>query len=204
MSSSNIHPLVAENPLLPAQQLLHAATTSLWHVLIAALLGLIVARTLRSNHLHWSWAAVGLAPVVLVLHLLGESTLVVVAVALYATHRGRRWHQVDVDAGVDLAELAADRRTPLDAARSLARRLDARAADIGAGGRDGEGLVLGQDDRSRTVMIPAGGAEGGSSHARRGGNRLRQDRHPDMARNQGHRSGHGRGRGRPKGRRRHA
>ncbi len=161
MSSSNIHPLVAENPLLPAQQLLHAATTSLWHVLIAALLGLIVARTLRSNHLHWSWAAVGLAPVVLVLHLLGESTLVVVAVALYATHRGRRWHQVDVDAGVDLAELAADRRTPLDAARSLARRLDAHAADIGAGGRDGEGLVLGQDDRSRTVMIPAGGAEGG-------------------------------------------
>ena len=66
----------------------------------------------------------------------GGVTATLGTAALCATVRGRRWHREDVEAGADLAEIAAGRRGPLDALRSLVRELQARWIPVGrrAGG----------------------------------------------------------------------
>jgi hypothetical protein len=72
------------------------------------------------------------------------------ATALFATVTGARWHRDDLKVGGDHAQIARDRRTPLDATRARVQRRGVR------GGRwiDRHGLAAGRDERGRTVRIP--------------------------------------------------
>ena len=172
------------DPLAPIEHLLQWTAATAVHVALGLLLGLLAARMMRNRHLHWSWAAVGLAFVVLArTALAGSATTVLGTAALAAAARGRRWHREDLEAGADLAEIAADRHHPLDALRAGARR--ARAILAGAGIADlladlgidsaaflrgtrrghwlhRDELILGADRHGRTVSIELGGAAGGT------------------------------------------
>src|SRR5262249_34114132 len=92
---------------------------------------------------------------------LGSSTVVLSVAALSAIGWGWRWHREDLDAGADLAKIAAGRWGPLGVVRSLAHWARQRGP---AAGRwfSGEGLLLGHDHRARTVSIPFGTASGGT------------------------------------------
>ena len=71
-----------------------------------------------SRHLHWSWAAAALALVLLARAALAGAAATLGIAALSAAVRGRRWHREDLEAGADLAEIAAERTTPLDGLRA--------------------------------------------------------------------------------------
>jgi conjugal transfer pilus assembly protein TraD len=180
------YPTVAEtggiDPLGPIEHLAQSILTVALHVALGLLLGLLVARLMRHWHLHWSWAAVGLSCVVIARAPLAGSAIALGVGALAAAVRGRRWHREDLDAGADLAALAADRRHPLDALRNGGRSLRVRLAgarifaafiDLGAcpwrRGRErpsrwfrGDELVLGEDRHGRAVQIELGGTRGGT------------------------------------------
>jgi hypothetical protein len=137
----------APNPLQPIEQLAHWLTAAAVHGVLGVLIGLIAVRLMHHRHLHWTWAPTALAADVLAGPVLGGAVAWTLGIAaLCASVRGRRWHREEVEAGADLAELAADRRGPLDALRTLVRRtvpklsgLIARWAPqsaILAGGRD--------------------------------------------------------------------
>jgi type IV secretory pathway TraG/TraD family ATPase VirD4 len=163
MPSSNEVTEQQVDPLTPLQELLHGVTGSLLHLALGLVIGVIATRWMRREHLHWSWAAISLALVLLERHLLGASALPLACAALLATLRGRRWHREDLEAGGDLAEIAALRRKPTDVLYSLLRAALRRArAAVGADspGREGH-LVLGRDERGRSVSIPFGGKGGG-------------------------------------------
>ena len=163
MPSSNEVTEQQVDPLTPLQELLHGATGSLLHLTIGLVLGVIAARVMRREHLHWSWAGISLALVLLEWHLLGALALPLASGALLATLRGRRWHRADLETGGDLAEAASLRRTPTDVLgwilRAAARRVSA-AVGVGGLSRDGK-LILGHDERGRSVSIPFGGVAGG-------------------------------------------
>jgi hypothetical protein len=106
------------DPLAPLAHLAQWLVGTTVHVVIGVLLGLLAARLMRRWHLHWSWAAGASALVMLArASLAGEATTLGVA-ALGAAVRGRRWHGEDLQVGADLAEIAAERITPLDALRA--------------------------------------------------------------------------------------
>jgi hypothetical protein len=106
------------DPLAPLAHLAQWLVGTTVHVVIGVLLGLLAARLMRRWHLHWSWAAGASALVMLArAPLAGEATTLGVA-TLGAAVRGRRWHGEDLQAGADLAEIAAERTTPLDALRA--------------------------------------------------------------------------------------
>ena len=136
---------------------------------------------MRSRHLRWTWAPVALAVVVLARSVIGGAAASTLGTAaLCATVRGRRWHREDLDAGADLAEIAAERRGPLDAARTVVRRsmprllaliapkLPARWAPriaIGAARTDwfrADRLIVGEEENGRPVSIALGGPTGGT------------------------------------------
>jgi TraM recognition site of TraD and TraG len=172
MPSSNqtpkpgVNPLPSEvgvDPLAPLEQLVHWLLSTSAHVALGLVLGLLAARVMRGRHLHWSWAAGGLALVVLAYPALGNAAVTLGVTALGATLHGRRWHREDIDAGADLAEIAARRRGLLDALRSVARQPSLRRDALGADGWfRGEELILGCDESGRAVSIPLGGATGGT------------------------------------------
>jgi len=179
MPSSEYTTEPAANPLEPLEQLVHWLLTTTIHLAIGLALGLIAARMMRSRHLRWTWGATALGVDVLAWPVLGGGIASILGMAaLCATVRGRRWHREDLDAGADLAEIAAERRGPLDAVRTLARRVVpeltarlasriARPASISspAGGRDwfaGNRLIVGEEERGRPVSIPLGGPTGGT------------------------------------------
>ena len=114
MPSSNEVTEQQVDPLTPLQELLHGVTGSLLHLMLGLVLGVIAARVMRREHLHWSWAGISLAIVLLERHLLGALALPLASGALLATLRGRRWHRADLETGGDLAEAASLRRTPID------------------------------------------------------------------------------------------
>jgi TraM recognition site of TraD and TraG/Type IV secretion-system coupling protein DNA-binding domain len=152
------------NPLAPLEQLAHWLMGATIQVVLGLSIGMIVARLMRSRHLHWSWAATGVALAVLLHPAFASLTSTLGVAALGATIWGRRWHREDIDAGSDLAEIAAGRRGPLDVLRSSARGAALRRREIlGAGGwLCGEEMILGQDESRRAVSIPFGGASGGT------------------------------------------
>ena len=158
------HPV---DPLAPLAELFGWLTSTTFHLAIGVVLGLIVARVMRHRHLHWTWSVSALAFVV-VAHsaLLGWATTLGTA-ALCSAMRGRRWHREDLMAGADLAEIAAERYGPLDAARTLAleahKRLRARRRipSVGDWFR-GNRLIIGRDQRGEPVTIPLGGPNGGT------------------------------------------
>jgi type IV secretory pathway TraG/TraD family ATPase VirD4 len=132
------------------------------HCVLGLAIGLLAARLVRSGHLHWSWAPLALAPAALLASTLGSPSTPFLIAGLCASAYGRRWHRDEIDAGADLAELAARRRTPLDVMRAsldqaqLHRR---RRAQMGEWLRDEE-LILGCDESSRAVSVPFGGRGG--------------------------------------------
>ncbi|MGO9247253.1 MAG: type IV secretory system conjugative DNA transfer family protein [Solirubrobacteraceae bacterium] len=169
----------AVNPLEPVEQLVHWLMTTTIHLAIGLVIGLIAVRVMRSRHLRWTWAATALGVDVLAWPVLGGGIASILGTAtLCATVRGRRWHREDLDAGADLAEIAAERRGPLDAVRILVRQVMpelmvrwapriAMPAWIGipAGGKDwfsGDRLIVGEEESGRPVSIPLGGPTGGT------------------------------------------
>ncbi len=152
------------DPLAPLQGLAHWLLSTTTHVVLGLLIGMLAARLMRSRHLHWSWAAAALAFVVLLGRGLASPTSPTAIAALSATAWSRRWHRRDLDAGGDLAEIAAGRRGPLETLRVAARGLRvARPGFLGASGRShGERLTLGSDESRREVSIPFGGSTGGT------------------------------------------
>jgi hypothetical protein len=117
---------------------------------------------MRRHELHWSWAGLALPPILLARSALGGATPVLALVSLGAAMSARRWHREDLDAGGDLARLAARTRRPAELLRRRARAAWlAHARLAGAPGAPAGELLLGRDERSRPVSIPFGdGASG--------------------------------------------
>ncbi len=109
------------DPLGPLVELLDGSSRQRYTSRSGSRLGLIAVRVMRRRHLRWTWAPCAL-PVVLFAHSIfaGWATTLSTA-ALCASARGRHWHVEDLMVGGDLAEIAAERRGPLDALRALAR-----------------------------------------------------------------------------------
>jgi type IV secretory pathway TraG/TraD family ATPase VirD4 len=125
--------------------------------------GLLAARLMRRGGLHWSWATVALAAVLLAAPDLEGAWLTAGAGALVAAVSGRRRHRQEEMDGADLAASAAARLTPADLLGSLARMAGDRvrlARGRETWMRHGR-LALGRDERGRTVSVPFGGAHGG-------------------------------------------
>ncbi len=133
--------------------------------LIGIALGLLAARLLRTRQLHWSWAAVAGAVVVLAQDLLAGWALTLAVCAFVAGARGRRWHREDLDAGADLARLAGARSRPTALLWTLAGRLASHARERigqrlpGSSSTSGE-LQLGLDEKGRAVCVPFAGTGG--------------------------------------------
>ncbi|HZL47863.1 MAG TPA: hypothetical protein VFC30_02505, partial [Solirubrobacteraceae bacterium] len=161
----------APNPLEPLEQLAHWLTVTAVHGVLGVAIGLIVVRLMHHRHLRWSWAATGLAVVVIARPVLGGWASTLGIAALCATVRGRRWHREELEAGADLAEIAANRRGPLDALRTIVHRFLPKLAGwvsqsaIAAGANDwfrGNRLIVGEEASGRPVSIPLGGPTGGT------------------------------------------
>ena len=152
------------DPLAPAEQLVHWLLTTTAYLALGLAIGVLAAKVMRGWHLRWTWAAVAVGLVALARSALGMGAVSTLGMAsLCATVRGRRWHREDVEAGADLAELAAGRRGPLDALRSLVRKIELRrAAAALEGWFRGERLIVGREQDGRVVSIPLGGATGGT------------------------------------------
>ncbi len=195
---SNPSPLTNEvplgqevDPLAPLEQLLRWLTGTALHVILGVLLGLLAAHIMRRRHLHWSWAATAFAVALLARAALAGSALTVGVAALACTVRGRRRHAEDLRAGADLAEIAAERTTPLDALHHALRRFRARlgagdiegwgtlvstlcGCELGATHNDsaapsnlfhGDELIVGEDRHGRPVSIELGGAGSPVGHS---------------------------------------
>ena len=139
--------------------------TATLHCAAGVVLGALAASVMRTRSLHWSWAAGTLAIIVLAKPgLPGWLSSLALAAAL-AANRGRRWQREDLQAGADLAQLAARRTRPWDLLRLCARTLAAHAHAYlgGAVGSHAHELQLGVDETGGAVWIPFaqdGGAAG--------------------------------------------
>ena len=163
MLSSNPSPEPGIDPLAPLEQLSRWLFAATMHIVIGLVIGMVTARLLRSRHLHWSWAAPALVLSALVYPFAGLTSVLGVA-ALSALRWGRRWHREDLEAGSDLAVIAASRQGPVDSLCVLARRASLRRRErLGADGwfRGGD-LILGRDQSSRVVSIPFDRDSGGT------------------------------------------
>jgi conjugal transfer pilus assembly protein TraD len=154
----------AVDPQATVDEFLHWALSTSTHLAIGVILGGLLARTMRTRHLHWSWAALAAGVAVLARQALGGATLTLLVATTIAAIRGRRWHREDIDAGSDLGAIAANRVHPLELVRSLAMPAAAGIRErVGAvGRRRDETLAIGVDEHRRTVSVPFGGAGGGT------------------------------------------
>jgi hypothetical protein len=164
MLSSNPTSEQGVDPLAPLEQLAEWLLSTTIHVVIGLSIGMIVARLMRSTHLHWSWAAAGVALAALAGPTFAGPSSTLGIAALSATIWSRRWHREDIEAGSDLAVIAAGRRGPLDVMGSSIRGAMHRYQGVlrVADGHLGEELILGRDENNRKVSIPFGGASGGT------------------------------------------
>jgi hypothetical protein len=182
----------APNSLEPIEQLFHWLTTAVAYGVIGVAIGLVAVRLMHHRHLRWTWAPTALGVDLLVGPILGGSVAWTFGIAaVCASVRGRRWHREELDAGADLAELAANRRGPVDALRTFVRHTAPRLiagwaprSPILAGVRDwlggavgkislvggaaakdwfrGDRLIVGEEEQGRLVSIPLGGPTGGT------------------------------------------
>ena len=125
------------DPLAPLEHLSQWLVGTTVHIVIGVLLGLLAARLMRRWHLHWSWAGGAFALVVLARTALAGGAATLGVAALGAAARGRRWHGEDLQAGADLAEIAAKRTTPLDGLRAGVHGVRSRLAGSGVADRSG-------------------------------------------------------------------
>jgi hypothetical protein len=166
MPSSQASSEGGSDPVAVLGQLAHWLATASFDCALGVALGTFAARSMRARHLHWSWAACALVLLVLARPGLHGPAFALALASLLAATRNRRWQREDIEAGGDLAELAARRQTPVDLLRTLARagtlRLRARvAAERWTGGHE---LLLGVDEHRRGVSIPFD-ASGDGGHA---------------------------------------
>ena len=124
-------------------------------------LGELSARLMRRGQLHWSWAALIGATLMLLRSSLGGIVPPLGLAAGWAAVRGRRWHREDIEAGGDLGSLAADRRRPTDALRRLAEAAPTHLLGFSRPIHKQE-IVVGRDRRRRTVTVPFGAGCGGT------------------------------------------
>ncbi len=131
-------------------------------VLPAFLIGALAARVMRHRGLHWSWALAGAGAALLAGLLAPRARDVLLLAALWAAVGGRRRHHRDLEAGADLAQLAAAQLRPHDVLAPLLRALARRARPPGGPSSETGGavLALGRDERGRTVSVPLGAREG--------------------------------------------
>jgi hypothetical protein len=164
MPSNAVFPEATADPQATVDELLHWVVSTGLHLAVGLLLGSLATTAMRTRHLHWTWAATTLAALIVVRPDLGGATLTLAVAALVATVRGRRWHREDVEAGADLADLAARRTRPLDLLRPLAWAAVRHVRErLSAGrGQDNGALAVGVEESRRTVSIPFGG--GGGTH----------------------------------------
>jgi hypothetical protein len=159
---SNAFPEGTVDPQATVDEFLHWVLSTGLHLAVGLLLGSLATTAMRSRHLHWTWAAGALAVLILFRPDLGGVTLTLAVAALLATVRGRRWHREDVEAGADLADLAARRTRPLDLLRPLAWAAAVRIREqLSAGHAQNDGaLAIGVEESRRTVSIPFAGDGG--------------------------------------------
>lgn len=150
------------NPLAPLDELFGWLTSTSLHLAIGVAAGMIAARVMRHRHLRWTWAALALAFLVLARSTFAEWATTFGTAALYATVRGRHWHQEDLTAGGDLAEIAAARRGPFATLRTLAQKV---MQYVGSSPTQNavreERMILGRTDTGEIVSIPFGVTDGG-------------------------------------------
>ena len=139
MPSSEFHLESEGTPQLVIAQFGHWLSSTAIHCAIGVVLGMLLARAMRSRHLHWSWAASALVLLLVCEPSLPGPASTLAVACLFAGARGRRWHREDLEAGADLTELADGRRTPLDLLRSLARAASERARETHGAGRRARG-----------------------------------------------------------------
>jgi hypothetical protein len=130
----------------PLDVLGHLLTTLAIALGAAAVVTVSLVWFLRWLGLHWSWALPGVLLGPLLWSFDQQAAGFVTATAIFVTATGARWHRDDLKVGADQAQIARDRRTPLDAARERIERRGVR------GGRwvDRRGLAVGETVR-RTV-----------------------------------------------------
>jgi Type IV secretion-system coupling protein DNA-binding domain len=151
------------SPLAPLEDLLHRLLTTSAACMLGLIAGILLARVLRRRHLHWSWAAFLLLPVLIAHTSLGTWTWILGVAGMSAIGSGRRRHRDDIAAGADLARVAAARRGPIDVVRASLRNAELRRRETAGpdGWLRGEDLILGTDERCRAISIPFGGERGG-------------------------------------------
>jgi hypothetical protein len=149
------------NPLAPLTELVGWLTSTTLHILIGLAAGMFAARLMRHHHLRWTWAVAPFALLVLARSVLAGWALTLESAALCAVVRGRHWHREDLMAGGDLAEIAARRRGPLAALRTLARVLLERCGPAPATALRHERMSVGRTESHEQVSIPFGETDGG-------------------------------------------
>ncbi len=165
--SSDAFTEVALTPQQSVDELLNWLLSAALHCAIGLVLGALGARLMRSKRLHWSWGCCAATIVVLARPLLSGWTFALSLAAVLATVRDLRWHREDLEAGADLAEVAASCLRPLDLLRPLALTLvtHVRAGLCGARRPHAGELRLGRGESGRTVSIPFACAErAGGAH----------------------------------------
>ena len=154
-----------QSPVELLNEVAHWLTGAMLVCALGAALGLWGARVLRRRGLHHAWAGAALGLALPVQSLFGSRASLPLAVAaLCALKRARRWHREDLEAGEDLAQAARERRGPRAHASELlarARLAHLRAAESPSAYGAGT-IVLGRDEQWRAVLMPLGGAAGGS------------------------------------------
>jgi type IV secretory pathway TraG/TraD family ATPase VirD4 len=166
MPSSEAFPEQAVDPLAPVEAAGSWLVAAATHILLGLLIGTVIARVLRSRHLHWSWSACSLAILVVARNVLGGWASTAMIATAVATVRGLGWHRRDLEDGDDLARMAAARRGPLDALRAAADRLvlNHRVKGGPLAWFRGEELIIGTDEQGRLTSVPFGEG-GGGTHA---------------------------------------
>ena len=65
---------VQANPLEPLEEILRWLVSTTVHVAIGVTIGMVAARVMRGRHLHWTWAATSLVPVLAGRSIIGETS----------------------------------------------------------------------------------------------------------------------------------
>src|SRR4051812_29650200 len=100
------------SPLDPLEHLLTTLAIALGGAALATLSAVMFVRWLG---LHWTWTLPGVLLGPLLWPFDQTAAAFAAVTALLATSTGARWHHDDLRQGGDRAEIARDRRTPLDA-----------------------------------------------------------------------------------------